>query len=385
MATIEKRGSRWCVRYQARDALGNVIGQKRVSGFLTKEDAMAAARDLERKTDAGVDVHGASKTCGEIMERWFFTKVDKVQETTLSKYSAYMDILQTRPVYTTRIRQLSQGSLKAIIDDLIETRGISSASAFYYTEPLRLSLTWATQNGMISMNPLTGCAKPRSEPAPLKILSDQDILDLVQVCQDNNPSFLIPLYLGLYGGLRREEAAALEWSNVDFRTGFVTILEALTCTQSGKLIRKEPKTKGSKRSVSLPDFVLTAMKEARLKQPPGTSYVCMSSRKCRYALSSYSHAVNDLVDHVNASRPADKQMPRISYHDLRHTHAAMLIRLGVQPKVIQERLGHASIKITMDTYGYLMPGMQEHVADVLDQAWSESGQKVGNALGKDIC
>lgn len=59
-------------------------------------------------------------------------------------------------------------------------------------------------------------------------------------------------------------------------------------------------------------------------------------------------------------------MPEATYHDLRHTHAAMLIKLGTQPKIIQERLGHASIKITMDTYGYLMTGLQEAVADALD-------------------
>ena len=57
---------------------------------------------------------------------------------------------------------------------------------------------------------------------------------------------------------------------------------------------------------------------------------------------------------------------KIRFHDLRHTHAAMLIRLGIQPKVISERLGHASIKITMDLYGYLMPGLQEAVADALE-------------------
>ena len=59
-------------------------------------------------------------------------------------------------------------------------------------------------------------------------------------------------------------------------------------------------------------------------------------------------------------------MPEASFHDLRHTHAAMLIRRGVQPKIISERLGHASIKITMDLYGYLMPGLQDIVADIFD-------------------
>ena len=73
-------------------------------------------------------------------------------------------------------------------------------------------------------------------------------------------------------------------------------------------------------------------------------------------------------------------MPLATYHDLRHTHAAMLIRMGVQPKVIQERLGHASIKMTMDLYGYLMPGLQESVADALDSDFqmAAGGRKSGH-------
>ena len=69
MASVEKRGKYWSVRYVVKDELGNIIGQKRKSGFATKNDAMAAAKDLERATAAGVDVHGDQMTCGEIMEK----------------------------------------------------------------------------------------------------------------------------------------------------------------------------------------------------------------------------------------------------------------------------------------------------------------------------
>jgi integrase len=62
-----------------------------------------------------------------------------------------------------------------------------------------------------------------------------------------------------------------------------------------------------------------------------------------------------------------------TFHDLRHTHAALLIALGEHPKVIQERLGHASIKTTLDTYGHLFEGLDEAAADRLDQVWSAAG------------
>lgn len=73
-------------------------------------------------------------------------------------------------------------------------------------------------------------------------------------------------------------------------------------------------------------------------------------------------------------------IPKATFHDLRHTHAAMLIKMGVQPKVISERLGHTSISITMDVYGYLMEGLQSGVADALDKEFQEqtAGHKNGH-------
>ena len=106
-----------------------------------------------------------------------------------------------------------------------------------------------------------------------------------------------------------------------------------------------------------------------LKSIPKTSpFVCVSRTGAPYAPDSYPQALKRLIHGINKQRngTAIPPMPEATYHDLRHTHAAMLIKLGTQPKIIQERLGHASIKITMDTYGYLMTGLQEAVADALD-------------------
>lgn len=366
MATIEKRGRQWCVRYWVADALGNWIGQKRVSGFKTKEDAMAAAKRLEQASNAGVDVHGNIKTCGELMEKWFQDRAGHLAETTLSKYSAAMDVLQTHAVYNTRIRQLNATSLQTIVKELMESKGIIQNTAYRYTEPLRLALSWGLKQGIIPVNPLAGAAPIRLQPKEQKILGDADVKALVQTCRERNPYFLPPLLLVVYGGMRREECAALTWENVDFETRLIRITAAETRTQTGKRIKKAPKTWTSKRTVSFPSFVMDELKAFKERQPEGFPYVCMSRRGVPYDLASYSHAVLDLVDHINKSRPKYNQMPRVGFHDLRHTHAAMLIHLGIQPKVISERLGHASIKITMDLYGYLMPGMQEAVADALE-------------------
>ena len=362
MASIEKRGKTWSVRYWVKDALGNNVSQKRKGGFATKSDAMAAAKTLEEATARGVDIHGDQLTCGELMERWFLTKPGTIEKTTLTKYSGYMDRLRSRPIYNTRVANLTEDSLRAVINDLVEETGVSVRSAIDYTEPLRFALKWAARKKLILSNPIEDAPLPKVQKRQQVILSEEDINDLVNTCKARNPAFLTPLYLALYGGLCREEVAGLKWDKV-IDNG-VVIQEAVTATFDGKQVAKGTKTDHRTRTVTLPKFVMDHLRS----QEHTSEYVSVSRTGHPYGLSAYTHTLAKLIAYANKSRPVPMPVP--SYHDLRHTHAAMLIAMGVQPKVISERLGHASIQITMDVYGYMMPGLQEHVADALDAKWA---------------
>ena len=376
MAFISKRGNRWCVRYRYTDELG-AVKEKRVSGFLSKEDAMAAAKTLEAKSNAGIDVNGDRQTCGQIMERWFAEHCVHLSPTTRAKYSDGIDRLSKLPVYSLPVRRCTPATLSALILALQEgaggSRPVALRTAIALTESLRMALAWAAQRQLIPINPLAGAKLPKTEKRQQRILSEDDVADLVKA-SEHNP-FRIPLLLALYGGLRREEAAALRWQDVDFKRRTLTIRQAITRTSSGAEILKTPKTSSSARTVSMPRFV---MDELRLAPKP-CERVCAAPSGQPYRLDSYPQAIRRLIDRVNAARQGTSRppMPQATYHDLRHTHAAMLIRMGVQPKVIQERLGHSSIKMTMDLYGYLMPGLQESVADALDLQMAASGRKSG--------
>lgn len=92
MASVSKRGSRWCVRYRYLDELG-VEREKRVSGFLSREDAMEAAKGLEARSNAGIDVNGDRQPCGRIMERWYAEHCASLAASTRAKYSDAIDRL----------------------------------------------------------------------------------------------------------------------------------------------------------------------------------------------------------------------------------------------------------------------------------------------------
>lgn len=394
MASIEKRGRYWSVRYRAVDDIGNETN-KRVSGFKSRAEAEKAAGTLEPATAAGIDVHGDKQTCGYWMERWFAEScAGRVEATTLSKYSDALDILRETAIYNTQVRNTNRRTLPVLIE-VIRTRGgreRTVRTALDTTEPLRFALSWALQSGYLMVNPIAGSRLPAAETPKQVILDDHDMDELVREAATvrvspnkrtvTGGSFYIPVLLALYGGLRREEAAGLTWDNVDIKRKTITITAVEAATTQGKRVKKAPKTKKSRRTISMPRFVMDALRAS----PRRSDYVCVRRDGKPLALHSYSKAVARIIEKINKERAerGEAPMPKASYHDLRHTHAAYLIRLGQHPAVIQDRLGHGSIKITMDTYGYLMPGMQEGAAEAMEKAGTKPGTQAGKPTLKLI-
>lgn len=396
MAWVEKRGKTYTVCWRETDEIGN-DGRKRVSGFATKEDAWAAARDLEHASLAGIDVHGDTQTCGYWMERWFAESCSgRVEQTTLSKYSAGMDVLRECPVYALSVRKLTRQTFLATFSTIKNNGKRSIRRCLDITEPWRFSLSWAEKEGYIPINPLRGIRLPKAEKRRQVVLNDTDMAVLASESLKTTTSpkkgsvrggaFGLAVHLALYGGLRREEAAALTWENVDFSRNTVTIIAAHVRDASGKRIIKAPKTIASQRTITMPKFVMKLMRSTSRT----SEYVCANSDGAPLELSGYAQAVRRLIERINKQRKGTTLplLPKVSYHDLRHTHAAYLIRLGLHAKVIQERLGHTSIKITMDLYGYLMTGLQESAASAMDAAQSarthkeKSGGKSGGTRSK---
>lgn len=379
MASVYQRGSKYCVMYWYETETGEKK-QKRVSGFKTKEEAWAAAQELESKSSAGIEVNTGTLTCAELMERWFVDRCPGLEATTRARYSNGIDKLSNTFIADLQVRRLDTRKFNLLLDQLQEK--VCTRTALSDTEPLRMSLSWAVTERLIPFNPLANVRLPKVQKRQQVILTDDDVDALLAASvapERRRKDFRIPLLLALYGGLRREECAGLRWENVDFDRNRITIIDAVTMTPDGKEHWKDPKTDLSARTISMPAWVMLELKESYQKflarsnahtlQHNPRHRVVVTSCGNPYSLKSYSHAPLRLIREINEQREKEKlpRMPEASFHDLRHTHAAMLIRRNVQPKIISERLGHASIKITMDLYGYLMPGLQDVVADIFNQ------------------
>jgi integrase len=177
--------------------------------------------------------------------------------------------------------------------------------------------------------------------------------------------------LAIHTGLRQGELLGLKWEDVDLESGTLRVRRTLATTKSGPMLTA-PKTKGSRRSVKLTQGTLDALR-SHLK------------RQLQEIRAGSLWRENGLVFASETREPLDRRyltsrrfkgllesagLPEIRFHDLRHTCATLLLSKNVNPKIVSEMLGHATIAITLDTYSHILPNMRDQAAAAMEEALS---------------
>jgi integrase len=180
-----------------------------------------------------------------------------------------------------------------------------------------------------------------------------------------------PVLIALVTGMRRGEILALRWRNVDLERAILRVVESLEQTKAGVLRFKAPKTDKA-RSITLPSFAVEELH--RLKREQAVELLALGIRQSSETLvcacaDGKPHQPRSLTHEFAYHVARYKDIPRIRFHDLRHSHATQLLRAGVHPKVAQERLGHSTISTTLDLYSHVTETMQKDAAAELDTAF----------------
>ncbi len=174
-------------------------------------------------------------------------------------------------------------------------------------------------------------------------------------------------FIGLPGARDQcGEILALRWRDIELAHGFLAVRRSLEETSDGVAF-KSTKNKRS-RQISMPSILVEALQAHRelqlqLAKALGAAYVdndlvCCVDDGTIWKPSAFTSAYRALLHRRN--------IHNIRFHDLRHSHASQLLRAGVNPKVISERLGHSKVGFTLDVYSHLLPGMQEEAAARVD-------------------
>lgn len=257
----------------------------------------------------------------------------------------------------------TKGCLQAYYAKRLDS-GAAASSIRKEANIVHSALRHAVRMGQLASSPADVVTPPRPKRTEMRFLDEAESAAMLHAAEGS--TLHMPLLLALGTGMRRAELLGLRWGDVDLEAGTATVNQGLQ-EAGGQLIVTAPKTVKSRRTVTIPGLVIDGLRVHRAEQARRTLAHEPGWSDSEYVLAA---------PHGGPWRPSNfdriwrrfkkKQKLVIRFHDLRHTHASQLLKAGIHPKIVSERLGHASISITLDTYSHVMPGMQVEAAQRID-------------------
>jgi integrase len=380
--SLVRRGRSFALKLYA----GQEDGKKKQKWitFPSRAEAEAAQRELASHTlahAAGTGLYGSPRErLGPYLRDWCKRQRGRLAPKTARWYDMIAEQIERDPLGTIPLARLTPRALEAYYGRRL-AQGLSSTTVLHHHQMLHAALRAAERQDMILKNPAAIAEAPRRARVTLQVWSESETALFLSDARGRSPYFSV--YLFLVGtGCRIGEALGIEWRDVDLAEGLITIRQALQRPEGGGYVLREPKTKHSRRAITLPIEVVDELRRVRAGQEAAaiTQGRCPDGARCQRVKCERWHAL-DLVFCLPNGRPLHDNnirqrdlyprckrlgLPwRRALHNLRHAHATHLLQRGVSVKVVQERLGHGAAAFTLSAYGHVLAGMQAGAAQAV--------------------
>jgi integrase len=360
-----RKGGGWMAQYTIYTAEGPK--RKTLYGKTRAEVAAKLARALSDR-EVGVSFDAQNQTVGEYLNRWLRDSVkDTVRQGTFERHEQILRLHVWPGLGGLKLKALTPAHVQGFYRDRLDA-GLSPATVRKIHVVLHKALDQAVEWSLVPRNATEAVKAPKPNPEEIRPLDKEQAKALLEVAHGER---LEALYvLAVHTGLRQGELLGLRWEDVDLKNGLVRVKRTLT-RRKGRLLLGEPKTKRSRRTVRLTESAVEALIEHLARQMEqmerlgdlyeGQGLVFATQR---------STLVNPTNLRKRSFAPLLERagLPAIRFHDLRHTCATLLLSRNVNPKIVSEMLGHASIAITLDTYSHVLPDMQDSAVRALEDA-----------------
>lgn len=361
---VRQRGSTHTAYWSTIDPATGKRRQHTRGGFPTKKAATAFLNETIGKVQAGEWRPDQALTVMDLLEEhWLPAQTSRgLKPTTLAQYHAVVSAWIVPNVGALRASALTPKDVTVLVEKLRTTRtsqrraGLSPRSLQLTVGVLKSAYAFAVETGLLGRNPIVGVRRPAVDQRPPTTWDGATARSFLAAASEDRLAALWAL--ALTRGLRRGELAGLRWSAVDLESGVLQVTTTRVLVD-GRAEESTPKTRSGRRTVPLDEHLvalLTAHRRTQLEErmalglgrdPAG--YVFTNELGDPLAPDWVSARFDDLVKAA--------ELPRIRLHDTRHTAASLMLAAGVQPKVVQEMLGHADVRITLGIYGHVTPTM----------------------------
>jgi integrase len=341
----------------------------------TRSDAEKALTEAIHRRNTGLDISYGKLTVTQYLNRWMADyATNNVSAATLVRYKGIITNHLVPAIGRIQLSELRPAHIqRAYAEDLKDggrkdRRGgaLSARTVLQHHRVLREALAHAVRWQLIARNPADAVSPPKPSRHEMRVLDREEAQKLLASCSDDPLHCL--LHVALTTGARLGELLALRWSDIDAVSGTLRITRSAQRLPRDGIVFHAPKTHRSIRPIALSPVTLRILRTHRISQA-----------EQRLAVGS-PYTDRDLVFANVLGEPLDgtavtkrfqqlalaADLGHLRFHDLRHTAATLMLSAGTHPKIVSERLGHATINITLDTYSHVLPDMQHEAARMLD-------------------
>ena len=365
---IQRKDGRFQAQVRWTDDFGR--SQRITVSGKTRKSVQEKVREFYDRVNAGEPGRDSDAILSEYATNWCRTTLQatSLKESTKSLYNS----ISRNHIAPTQLGSLTLGHVRPqSVEAWIAGRrsqGLSDSTIRQAYTVLRLMLDTAKRDGLIRANPTHAVKRPKSTAQEADFLDAQQVRDLLVAAEDSRYHDLFELIART--GMRRGEALALKWRDVDFKRRDLRIRGTLSRV-NGSLTVTEPKTTRSRRSLALSPAVEIVLKRIQQEQTARRAELGPLWHSTGFVFTTMDGQPVDPRNALRAFRSAANAagLPEsTNIHTLRHSAASMMIDNGTHLKVVSDVLGHSSISITADVYGHLFPTQVRDAMDALSDA-----------------
>ena len=348
--------------------------QQWVSVRGTKKDAEKRLNEILNQLDNGTFMRPSKTTLGEYLEKWLSDYVcSNLGPRTAEGYESIVrchliPTLGNIPLTRLKPEHLQRYYSEKLSDGRYDGKGaLSPTTVTHHHTCLHRALKMALKWGLISRNPADAVTAPRPQRSEMNTMSENELNAFLETAQ-NTPYYVL-FYMALFTGMRRSELLALRWCDLDLLLCQAHVNRTIHHLRSCELVFRAPKSARGRRMVSLSPSVALLLQQHKDKQAIQKSMLGLQFNESGLVFGNPEGKplLPDTVSHAWTKLTKRIGLEGIRLHDARHSHASLLLKQGVHPKVVQERLGHATISTTLDLYSHVAPGLQEAAAAGFDK------------------
>ena len=339
----------------------------------TKKETEKRLSELLHQLDNGTFIKPGKTTLAEYLERWLKDYAwPNLAPRTAEGYQYIVRSHLIPSLGQVPLTQLKPEHLQCLYSEKLSAGrfdgkgGLSKRSVQYIHVTLHKALKNAVKLGMIGRNPADAVEPHRPQHHEMQTMNESDIHIFLELAK-STPYYAL-FYLALFTGMRRSELLALRWCDVDLLLCQLSVTRTIHQLHNRDIIFQQTKTDKSRRMVSLSPSTAIVLREHRelqekMRQSLGLT---LTDEDLVFCQIDGKPLLPDSITHAWMKLARRTGLRGIRLHDARHPHASLMLKQGIHPKIVQERLGHSSIQITLDTYSHVAPGLQQAAANRFD-------------------